>query len=107
MPEIPGSELLFVKLRYKDPDGNESRLLTHAVPDRVTARPSTEFRFQTAVAEFGLLLRQSEYAGNADIADVLDRARSSLGEDEHGYRAEFVRLASAARALGLGQVASR
>jgi len=102
-----GSELLFVKLRYKDPDGNESRLLTHAVPDRVTAHPSTEFRFQTAVAEFGLLLRQSTYAGNADIADVLDRARSSLGEDENGYRAEFVRLASAARALGLGRVAAR
>jgi Ca-activated chloride channel family protein len=100
-------ELLFVKFRYKEPDGRESRLFTHAVPDRDTASPSVDFVFQTAVAEFGLLLRRSEFRGEADAGHVLRRARESLGGDPHGYRAEFVRLVEAARALGLSEVAMR
>ena len=98
-----GDEMLFVKIRYKAPDGDRSRLLSHAVPAAVAAEPSTDFRFQAAVAEFGLLLRESEHRGGADIDRVIAAAREALGADREGYRAEFVRLAEAARAIGVGR----
>jgi len=98
-----GPELLFVKVRYKQPDGDRSRLLTHAVLDRSSGSPSVDFRLQTAVAEFGLLLRESEHRGTADIGRVIAVAREALGGDPHGHRAEFVRLAQAAQALGLAR----
>jgi Ca-activated chloride channel family protein len=101
------SELAFVKFRYKDPDGDRSRLFTHTVPDRDADQPSRDFTFQTAVVEFGLLLRESEFRGSADAERVVARARESLGADENGYRAEFVRLVEAARALRIGEVARR
>ncbi|MGH7537592.1 MAG: YfbK domain-containing protein [Gemmatimonadales bacterium] len=98
-----GPELLFVKVRYKQPDGDQSRLLTHAVPDAVTRTRSVDFRFQSAVAQFGLLLRESAFRGSASFEDVIATARASLGPDPDGYRAEFVRLAQAAQALGLAR----
>jgi Ca-activated chloride channel family protein len=101
------SELLYVKIRYKDPAGEDSRLLEHAVRDQEGAAPSRDFQFQMAVAEFGLLLRKSDYAGSASTTRARDAARAALGADPHGDRAEFVRLVEAAQALGLGAVASR
>ncbi|MGH7548298.1 MAG: YfbK domain-containing protein [Gemmatimonadales bacterium] len=98
-----GPELLFVKVRYKQPDSDRSRLRTHAVLDRSSGSPSVDFRFQTAVAEFGLLLRESEHRGTADIGRVIAAARDALGGDADGYRAEFVRLAQATQALGLAR----
>ena len=94
-------ELGFVKVRYKQPDGERSRLLTHAVSSEPARTPSPEFRFQTAVAEFGLLLKGSEHRGTASFEGVIAAARASLGADPDGYRAEFVRLAEAAQSLGL------
>jgi Ca-activated chloride channel family protein len=97
-------ELLYVKVLYKDPEGEESRLLEHAVGiEELPA--SAEFLFQTAVAEFGLLLRRSVYAGGARADRVREVARGALGRDEHGDRAEFVRLVEAAEALGLREAA--
>jgi Ca-activated chloride channel family protein len=51
------------------------------------------FRFSAAVAEFGMILRNSKYKGNATISDVITLASGSRGTDPDGYRAEFVRLA--------------
>jgi Ca-activated chloride channel family protein len=84
-------ELLFVKLRYKAPQGTESRLITHPVRDSIDG-PSADLTFASAVAGFGMLLRDSEYCGDLGLADVLDLARSSTGDDREGYRTEFVRL---------------
>jgi len=98
-----GSELLFVKLRYKEPDGERSRLLTQPVPDMATRNPSRDFHFQSAVAEFGLLLRASAHRGTASYEEVIATARATLGPDPDGYRAEFVRLVQAAQSLGLAQ----
>jgi Ca-activated chloride channel family protein len=98
-----GPELMFVKLRYKQPDGDRSRELTHAVVDGASGSPSADFRFQGAVAEFGLLLRASEHRGQAGIGHVIASAREALGSDPQGYRAEFVRLAQAAQVLGAGR----
>ncbi len=102
-----GPELLYVKVRYKQPDGDRSRQLTHAVLDGPAAAPSLDFRFQTAVVEFGLLLRESQFRGTADIGHVVAGARAALGSDPEGYRAEFVRLAQAAEAIGLHRTAAR
>ena len=99
-PDRPtrGGELLFVKLRYKDPDGETSKLIDRAVADR-GARPSADFTFAAAVAQFGLILRDSEHKGTATLSDVLALARRSIGEDDHGYRADFVRLVEEVRRL--------
>ena len=93
-------ELLFVKLRYKRPGEATSRLLTRPVLDRASGRPSNDFRFAASVAEFGMLLRGSEYKGRSTSDQVLDLARGALGTDDGGYRAEFVRLVETYRALG-------
>ena len=103
-PRGSGSpELGFVKVRYKQPDGDRSRLLTHPVATTVTRNPSADFRFQSAVAQFGLLLKGSEHRGRASFEDVIATARATTGADPDGYRTEFVRIAQAAQALGLAR----
>ncbi|MEZ4417087.1 MAG: von Willebrand factor type A domain-containing protein [Gemmatimonadota bacterium] len=94
-------ELLFVKLRYKRPDGERSRLLEHPVEARVARTPSTDFRWAAAVAGFGMLLRESEHCGDFTLDDVLALARDARGDDAQGYRADFIRLVEAAELLGL------
>ncbi len=95
-----GDELLFVKVRYKDPDATRSKLLAHPVSNRVRS-PSTDFRFATAVAGFGMLLRASEHAGDLTLDDVVALADKSRGADTRGYRGEFIRLVESVRDLGL------
>jgi Ca-activated chloride channel homolog len=97
------TELGFVKVRYKTPDGDRSRLLSQPIAATPAETASQEFRFQQAVAEFGLLLKNSSYKGSASFSDVIAAARASLGSDPDGYRAEFLRLAAAAQSLGLAR----
>ncbi len=101
------SELAFIKIRYKDPDGERSRLLEYVIDDDVRMSASMDFAFQSAVVEFGLLLRDSQYRGAADLGRVIRVARASRGDDPHGYRAEFVRLAELVQTLGVERTASR
>ncbi len=91
-------ELLFIKLRYKDPDERRSRLLTHPVLD-TEQDPSVDFTFAASVAAFGMVLRDSKYGGSTDLETVLRWARRSVGSDLEGYRKEFVRMVEAARQL--------
>ena len=93
-------ELLFVKLRYKEPDGETSRLMEVPVRE-ADARPTVDFRFASAVAAWGMLLRESEYCGTFGLAQVASLARESLGKDEGGYRGEFLRLVETAQSLEL------
>jgi Ca-activated chloride channel family protein len=86
-----GGELAFVKVRYKLPDGDASRLLEH--PVRETAATSADFSFAAAVAGFGMLLRESEHRGTLTLDQVVGLAERSRGADPDGYRGEFVRLA--------------
>lgn len=92
-------ELMYVKLRYKDPDGKTSKLLTVPVYDTGGTDASADFHFATAVAMFGQLLRNSEYKGSADYDLVVSTARHGLTNDDNGYRREFIRLVEAAKAL--------
>ncbi len=93
-------ELLYVKVRYKHPDGSESKLLAHAVADRSRA-PSRSFRFAAAVAGFGMLLRGSPHAGGLSPDDVISLAERGRGDDPRGYRGEFIRLVETVRDLDL------
>ena len=101
-----GSELLYVKLRYKEPEGATSRLMTRAVPDAMTSQ-SSDFAFASAVAEFGLLLRDSKYKGNATYASVAELASATLGNDPDGLRREFVGLVRQAATVARRQRADR
>ncbi len=94
-------ELFAVKVRYKPPQGDASKLMAYVVEGDGTDAPSDEFRFASAVAEFGLLLRQSQFRGKATIDAVVERAGSSFGGDTSGYRREFLELARKAQSLGV------
>jgi Ca-activated chloride channel family protein len=87
-------EMMTVKFRYKAPDGDVSRLIEHPVLGKQVklAQTSTNFRFAAAVAEFGMLLRDSEFKGNASYNDVARLAKQALGADKEGYRAEFMKM---------------
>jgi Ca-activated chloride channel family protein len=65
-------------------------------------RGSDDFRFASAVAAFAMVLRNSEYKGAADYNLVLSLAREARGEDEEGYRQEFISMVERARALSMG-----
>ena len=91
-------ELMTVKLRYKEPDGETSRLLSVAVRDG-GARASEDLRFAAAVAEFGLLLRESEHRGGATWAQARELAEGARGRDAGGYRAAFLDLVRRAEEL--------
>lgn len=95
------AELLTVKLRYKQPDGLTSILYENPVKGKSIefSATSEEFRFSAAVAEFGMLLRDSEFKAGATIEQVIQIAQSSRGTDEEGYRAEFIKLVKTADAL--------
>jgi Ca-activated chloride channel family protein len=67
------------------------------VRDEVTRNPSADFMFASAVAEFGMVLRDSPHKGMSSMEAVIARAERTRAEDEYGYRAEFVRLATQAR----------
>ena len=94
-------EMMTVKLRYKEPDGEESRLLSVGVVDTngALSNASENFKFASSVAAFGMLLRDSKYKGDANFDSVLQLARSSVGADLQGYRIEFVRMVERAKSL--------
>jgi Ca-activated chloride channel family protein len=94
------SELMTVKLRYKLPQRDDSRLLSVPVqaPSQTTSG-SDDFRFAAAVAAFGMLLRDSEHRGQANYDLVEKLARSALGADPSGRRRELLQLVDKARKL--------
>jgi Ca-activated chloride channel family protein len=96
-----GDELATVKLRWKAPDGDRSKPLAVTVAAGATplAEASADARFAAAVAELGMLLRESEHRGSASYDDVVALAQPALRDDPHGLRAEFVALARTAQRL--------
>jgi len=95
------AELMTVKVRYKPPQSPASRPLEVLVRDSGAdfRNASENFRFAAAVAEWGMLLRDSDYKGAASVDQVLDAARGARGRDEDGLRAEFIRLVELSRSL--------
>jgi len=104
-PQAGGSgsnELMTVKLRYKAPQGDVSRLMTVVVDDR-KGEISANLGFAAAVAEFGMMLRQSEFKGQATWESARQLATRYRGDDADGYRAEFGRLIDLAASLDAGR----
>jgi Ca-activated chloride channel family protein len=98
------NEMLTVKLRYKRPDGDKSELVERAVTDTdgKFENAPVDLKFAAAVAEFGMILRDSEYRGNGTFAAVLEWAQEGKGSDANGYRAGFIELVRKAEALKRG-----
>ena len=94
-------ELLTVKLRYKDPTGNTSKLLEFPVRDSGASFESApaDLKFAAAVASYGMVLRDSPYRGNATFASILQLAGEGMNRDKYGYRTEFVALVRKARQI--------
>ena len=95
------NELMTVKLRYKEPDGSQSKLLTMGVldSDRTAAIASENLRFAAAVAQFGMLLRDSRYKGSSSFGNARTLVESAISTDLKGNRSEFLTLLDRARNL--------
>ncbi len=98
------AQMLTVKLRHKEPAGDESKLAERTLMDEGAsfAQASADFRFVAAVAEFGMILRASPHKGSGTFSAVLDWALEAKGSDATGYRAGFVELVRKAQGLGNG-----
>ena len=96
-------ELLTIKILYKQPDADVSKLLSVGIADGTgaVAQASNNFKFSAAVAAFGLVLRDSKYKGAANYNNVAALARGATGQDPQGYRTEFVKLVETAQTLSL------
>jgi Ca-activated chloride channel family protein len=94
-------ELLTVKLRYKEPNETQSKLLTQGLLDRGNSieNATDNLRFASAVAEFGMLLRDSRYKGSANFNNVSSLAGNSMGSDLKSYRSDFLDLIRKANRL--------
>ena len=92
-------ELLTVKVRHQKPEGSASTLLSFPVTDRGTRfeAASEDTRWAAAVAEFGMILRDSRLKGTATLDTALTIATAAVGKDPGGYRAEFLSLIAAAK----------
>jgi Ca-activated chloride channel family protein len=94
-------EIGTVKFRYKQPDGSKSKLITHPISHEPIEKEllSDNYWFSSAVAGFGLYLRKSKYLGDTSLNELIQIAKSSRGDDDEGYRNEFLRLMKLAEAL--------
>ena len=90
-----------LRIRYKDPGSGSSKLTQSSIVDSgksaYDASPDTQFA--AAVAEFGMLLRNSKHKGQATYADVLALGRAMRGPDAEGYRDEFLRMVESGRTI--------
>ncbi len=96
---VNSPETLTVKLRYKEPNEDTSKLIEIPLTAEMLVKPepTEDFRFASSVAEVALMLRNSPFKGDASYDAAIERARKAKGEDKNGYRAEFIRLAEAAQ----------
>ncbi|MFI5171653.1 MAG: von Willebrand factor type A domain-containing protein [Chitinophagales bacterium] len=87
-------EIMTLKLRFKDPGSETSKLIEKSLSKNMVpiASTSDNFRFASAVAEFGMLLRESEFKGDATYEEVIKLANSARGADTYQYRDEFINL---------------
>jgi Ca-activated chloride channel homolog len=100
-PSEFSDEMMTVKVRYKEPQGSTSKLVSKAVMWNNTTIEdmSDNMKFAASVAEFGLILRNSPHKGKSSYTQVLNLARALKDKDEFGYRAEFIRLVEAAKKI--------
>ncbi len=94
------NEVMTVKLRYKNPDEDKSTLITKVYKNKDLDQPvSDDFNFASAVAEFGMLLRDSEFKANASYEQIKNLAVKGSSKDDFGYKNEFYRLVNIAELI--------
>ncbi|MFC1734555.1 von Willebrand factor type A domain-containing protein [Candidatus Hydrogenedentota bacterium] len=100
-PAATSGEVFTLKLRYKEPDGDTSKLLEFPIRDNMFNLPdvSKDFRFAAAVAGFGMILRDSPYKGSVNYDMLRELAEDGLANDDYGYRREFMEIVSKAENL--------
>ncbi len=88
------NELATVKFRYKKPDGDKSVEMIHTIPNqkKELKNASKDFKFASAVAWFGLKLRDSKLIPNKESKEIIRLAEEGIQNDTDGYKAEFIRL---------------
>jgi Ca-activated chloride channel family protein len=101
----PSDESFTVKLRYKRPDGDQSKLIELGVIDkgRSLGEASDDLKFASAVAGFGMLLRNSDGKGSLTYPGVIEIAEQTLSRDGSGYRREFLAAVRQAQKLSAQQ----
>jgi Ca-activated chloride channel family protein len=94
-------EMVTVKLRHKKPDGDTSELTERSFVDNGSRfeNAAPDLKFAAAVAEFGMILRDSQFKGKGTIGAVIEWAVEGKGRDAAGYRAGFIELARKTQAL--------
>lgn len=94
-------DLIHLKLRYKQPNGNTSELISTFVPDqnRPLTAASDNLKFSSAVAMFGMVLRNSDYKGESTLDQVIDLTTQVKGKDPQGYRSAFLQLVQRSQIL--------
>lgn len=92
------NELLTVKLRYKNPGDSTSQLITQVLKEGKT-KSTSNLQFASSVAEFGMLLRESEFKGTSSFANALARAKEAKGNDEFGYKNDFIKMVEMAEMI--------
>lgn len=92
-------ELAFMKLRYKNTLDSTSKLITRSISNNPVEKPGDDFQFAAAVAQFGMLLRDSEFKGESEFGKAITLAKKGKDEDPEGEKAEFIKLVSLAREL--------
>ncbi len=102
------NEMLTIKFRYKQPDSMVSKLSQAVVNDNPENlnNTSADFKFAAAVAEFGMLLRDSQFKQKSNYDQAISLARAGKGEDNDGYRSEFIKLAESAKLLAKSELVS-
>lgn len=102
------NEMVTIKFRYKEPNSSKSKISQAVVMDQPKAldKTSVDYRFAAAVAEIGMLLRNSDFKQQATFKQALNMARAAKGEDKEGYRAEFIKLTESAKLLSKSSLAS-
>ncbi|MFA6085758.1 von Willebrand factor type A domain-containing protein [Mucilaginibacter sp.] len=95
------AEMMTIKFRYKEPVSSKSKLSQVTVMDTPKDFNATtaDFKFASAVAEFGMLLRDSKFKQHSTYKHAIATARAGKGNDVEGYRSEFIRLAESARLM--------
>ncbi len=92
-------ELVYIKIRYKEPDKKRSKLIDYVVINKLSDQMNNtdNFKFAASVAAFGMLLRDSEFIEKVKYSDVIQWAQNCKGEDKNGYRSEFIQLVKLAK----------
>ena len=102
-------EVVTVKLRYKEPDGEKSRLMSHIVKAKVGSidRATNNLKWSASVAGFGMLLHGSDHVGSYNYDAMIKLAETAVGEDKEGYRRECLQLMKSAELLNRTGTAQR